>query len=221
MATKYKKTRNAYLNCEKYMFSGCGRWRIPELKPETADFEDTVPLGFNLAIRAKRPEDTLCHFYLDDYQFARVWDNPDRYLRILRNFRVVLQPDFSLYDDFPPAVNLFNHYRKQWLGAYWQLFGVRVIPTICWAEPESYEYCFEGVPRHATVSISTVGGFKNEKTKEGWMDGYRKCLEVLQPEHILLFGEKHPGIDFDGKLTVIQNRIIATLKEKEKKPNGS
>lgn len=45
---------------------------------------------------------------------------------MLQQFRYVLIPDFSLYTDFPKALQIWNHYRKYWIGAYMQLYGIDV-----------------------------------------------------------------------------------------------
>lgn len=91
------------------------------------------------------------HFFLDDCQFNRCWNNPDRYVEILKRFKCVLSSDFSLFTDFPKALQIYNHYRKHWLGAYWQMHGIEVIPTLCWSDEESFAWCFDGEP---------VGGYR-------------------------------------------------------------
>lgn len=205
----YRQKRGAYLNCEKRMYPGVGYYEFPMMEPVDIDVRGVELVGFNYAIRCKHPEDKICHFYIDDYQFERVWNDPDRYIPILSRFKAVLAPDFSIYDDFPMAVNMFNHYRKQWCAAYWQEHGIQVIPTICYGGPETYGWCFEGTPKHSLVSISTVGGFGNHNdNKAGWLEGYFKCLEVLEPSEILLFGKQYPEVQFDGPIIVASNSNI-------------
>ncbi len=190
----YRNTR-CYLNCEKRIFDGVGTYECPEILPQDIDIEGAVCIGFNYAKSEKQPEDKIVHFYLDDYQFERVWRNPDAYLSVLRRFKAVLSPDFSMYEDFPRAVSIFNHYRKQWCGAYWQSKGIDVIPTVGWTRPDSYEYCFDGMPRNATVCISTVGMFFNKEHREKFMYGYHNALDILQPKKILFYGKLYPEID--------------------------
>lgn len=134
----YREKRGAYLNCEKCMFDGVGQFEMPKLEPVQVDLTDPKVIGFNYAIGEKHPEDKIVHFFLDDYQFERVWNDPDRYLPVLNKFRAVLAPDFSMYTDFPFPVQLFNQYRRQWCAAYWQEHGITVIPTICWSTEDSF-----------------------------------------------------------------------------------
>ena len=210
----YREKRGAYLNCEKQIFSGVGPFNIPMMESVQVDIEGTEVIGFNYAIGCKHPEDKICHFYLDDYQFERVWNDPDRYISILKRFKAVLAPDFSMYTDFPKAVQIFNHYRKQWCAAYWQEHGITVIPTICWSTPDSFEWCFDGIPKHSLVCVSTVGGFGNHENNKGaWLEGYEKCLEVLEPTEVMLFGNYYPEIRSCGKMIVVKN---ANLERKKK-----
>ena len=218
----YRQQRS-YLNCEKAIYPGGGIWDFPSLSPADVDFTDAGLFGFNYAIGEKEPENKVVHFYLDDYQFERVWSSPERYLDLLSRFRAVCTPDFSQYTDFPRIVNMFNHYRKQWCGAFWQEHGITVIPTLCWSDEASFEYCFDGIPEGATVTVSTVGAWKHRESRELWLEGYRKALEALKPKQVLLVGKCFPGIKsipFGGTLITEESPNIRALSEKRKRNEG-
>ena len=191
----YRNTR-CYQNCEKKMFDGVGTFSIPELRPVDVELgEEPILIGFNYAKTEKHPEDKICHFFLDDYQFDRVWNNPDAYINILKRFKAVIAPDFSLYMDFPKIIQMYNAYRRQWCGAYWQENGINVIPVIRWSDESSFDWCFDGIPKNSLVCISTVGGYKEKAVRDVWLKGYHKALEVLQPSHILFYGKIFKDID--------------------------
>lgn len=131
--------------------------------------------------------------YVEDYRLHRLWATPDRYVPILRRAGVVLTPDFSLYTDVPLALNLYNHYRKHWLGAYWQRHGITVLPTIGWAGEDSFAWCFDGEPSHSVVSVSSVGTQRRADTRAAFLRGYDAMLERLQPQSVLFFGKVPDG----------------------------
>ena len=215
----YRNTR-CYLNCEKRIYDGVGSHRMPEIAPIEIDVANTPMIGFNYAKTERKPEDKIVHFFIDDYQFDRVWNKPDNYLNILSRYKAVCSPDFSLYNDFPKMIQLFNHYRRQWCGAYWQEHGIHVIPTVRWADEDSYEWCFDGIPRHSLVCISTVGCFREKAVREVWLKGYNKAMEVLEPSHILFYGKVYPQMIVPCEYTCVKNmntvnREIAS-KEKSK-----
>lgn len=184
--SNYRNTRN-YENLEKRMFNGVGEYGIPELHPVAFDGQCEF-IGFNYASQAKKREEKGVHFFLDDYQFSRLWTNIDRYANMLSEFKYVMTPDFSTHTDFPKAIQIYNHYRKHWVGAYLQEIGAQIIPTISWSTPDSYEWCFDGEPTGGTVAISSVGCMNSKKKKELFLNGYKEMIRRLQPESIIFYG---------------------------------
>ena len=184
-------------NLDKFQFSGCPPYGIPIIEPTTANVSRLEWIPFNYALTAKDRKSKGVHFYVDDYQFQRVWNDPDRYMRLLSEFGAVTTPDFSQYTDMPVSMRLYNHYRKHWLGAYWQMHGLTVIPTICWSDPESYEWCFDGEPENSIISISSVGTQKHRESKELFAQGLREAIKRLNPSEILWYGKVPEEFDWN------------------------
>jgi hypothetical protein len=64
------------------------------------------------------------HFYVEDYRFENIWKNP---LDIANSqCAAVVEPNFSVYDDMPRAVAIWQMYRKRWLARWLQSVGIRV-----------------------------------------------------------------------------------------------
>ena len=182
----YRNTQN-YENLERRIFDGVGEYGIPQLEPTLFD-GDCQFIGFNYAASCKNRADKVVHFFLDDYQFNRLWNNIDRYVGMLGQFRYVLSPDFSTYTDFPKAIQIYNHYRKHWVGAYLQEAGIQVIPTISWSTPDSYGWCFDGEPEGGTVAVSSVGCMNSREKRQLFLSGYNAMVERLHPESIIFYG---------------------------------
>lgn len=159
-----------------------------------ADAPETL-IGFNEARTCAHPERTGVHFFLDDYQFERVWRNPRKYIRLLRSFPFVLGPDFSLYTDYPEPLQRWNHYRNQLLTAWFQAAGVRIIPTAGWSGEESLAWCFDGMPRGGTVAVSTVGCLVHKTATAAFLQGFWAMLEQVHPDHVLVYGKTTPEIE--------------------------
>ncbi len=177
-------------------FDGVGKYDIPQIEPVTELYiKDWI--GFNyVATTKKNRQTTGVHFYIDDYQFERIWNLPKRYADVLKEFGAVLTPDFSTYLDFPEAVRIFNHYRKHWCGAYWQALGATVIPTIEWGDAVDYDWCFDGEPEGGIVAVSNLQMMKNKELREQFMRGYKEMLIRLQPKEVLIYGhifDDYPG----------------------------
>ena len=185
MAQVYRRTRN-FENLNKRIFRGEGEYDIPAL--QSAVFQVDNWISFNYAKGCEEPEQHGIHFFIDDYQFMRVWKNPDAYLTMLAKFQAVCTPDFSTYTDFPKAIQLYNHYRKHWLGAYWQEHGVNVIPTISWSDEDSIEWCFDGEPVGGMVAVSSVGTQGNRRATRLFELGYAEMKKRLAPAKIIMYG---------------------------------
>lgn len=174
-------------NLDKFSFSGVGKYEIPQIDPETK-YPGGEFVGMNYALTEKFPESKIMHCFVDDYQFIRYWNNPDKYLPVLSRFSAVCSPDFSTYTDMPLAMQIYNHYRKHWLAAYWQLHGVTVYPTISWSDESSYDWCFDGEPVGGVVAVSSVGTQKNKESKRLFLLGYEEMMKRLDPAWVIFYG---------------------------------
>ena len=90
-------------------------WQMPII--ENDNFIPSDLIGFNYA---KSSENKNCgiHFYVDDYQFERVWNYPEKYIEVLEQYECILSPDFSLYLDMPMPMKIWNIYRSRLVGQY-------------------------------------------------------------------------------------------------------
>ena len=177
------------LNLAYAQFEGEGFWDIPKMLPSHVDNLADIPLqGFNFALKEKHPEKVGVHFFLHDYQFERVWNYPDRSVEVLKKFAYVLSPDFSPFADMPKTLQLYNMYRNRWCGRYWQEHGVNVIPTFTMGSEDLFEIFCDGIPKHSTIAISTMGEGRWGKFR-GLFSWWDVIQEVLEPETILLYGK--------------------------------
>ena len=190
-------------------FEGDGEYDIPMLLPTHIDNLADIPLqGFNYALKEKNPENIGVHFFLHDYQFERVWNYPDRYTEILSKFAFVLSPDFSPYSDSPRAIQIYNVYRNRWCARYWQEYGIKVIPTITWANDDSLSYCLNGVPKHSTIAISTMGEgrwAKWQSLRRNW----NRIMDTLEPDEVLLYG-KNIVNEFQLNGNIVYKKLISS-----------
>lgn len=208
-------------NTRKAIFACAGDWDIPKLKGTNFDIKKWqeekggIVTGFNYCKsyidKQVDTRDTGVHFFLEDYQFERVWLKPTTYLDRLKQFKFVLTPDFSLYTDHPKAVQIFSHYKKHWVGAFWESQGLRVIPTICWSDSKSFEWCFDGEPINSVVAVSTKGTQGNQTAKERFLAGYNQMIKRLNPTQILLFG-KNPKT-LEGNVIEMGYEFDASFKK--------
>ena len=183
-----------------------GRYDMPKMEPCHIEItENDKFLRFCDWRGVPDPENYIAHFFFDDYKFIQLWRNPEKFLDRLKMFKAVVAPEFSMYIDMPKALRILMCYRRQWLGAFWQHNGIEVIPCIITA-PNSYSFCFDGIPKHSVVCISSVGAKRkpdfNGRFNNLFERGYQEMLKRIKPERIIWTGSPIKGIDIDNDYVI-------------------
>lgn len=189
-----------------------GFYQMPCIESETH-----IPnglMGFNYALTSGDHSKGI-HFYVDDYQFERIWNDPHKYIDILRDYDCVLTPDFSLYMDMPMSMKIWNVFRSRLIGQMMQDEGLTVIPTVSWAEKETFDFAFAGLPEGGVMSISTVGVKQDPHAFEIWKAGTDELIKRKKPSALLVYGG---AVDYDyGKTKVFYFKNEVTERMKRKK----
>ena len=197
--------------------SSCaGKFAIPSISPlfesDLPKIEQWKPFG-----EGNPTPNCGLHMYLCDYRIERLWNTPNKYVGILKKAVAVCSPDYSVYTDVPTALGIYNHYKKHWLGAWWQNHGITVVPTICWGNRETFSWCFDGEPTESVVTVSSVGTQKSQYTKRAFKFGYDAMMERLRPELILFCGNIQQGLR--GNILPMTQCHMANIKKPCKERN--
>lgn len=199
------------LNLNKAQYFGVGKYDIPEIKPVYELPEIKEWIGFNYVLSDENPEGKAVHFFIDDYQFERLWNNPDKYIDKLKRYVCVASPDFSPYGDMPLVLQIYNHYRKHWVARYLQEHGVTVVPTIrCSTDERSLNWFLDGEPKNSIVVYSTMWGSLEDGIGVSLEKEFKKMVKVLQPIKVFIYGEIFEPIIKSG----IETERIPTFAEK-------
>ena len=206
-----ERTGNAYNLSEYDEDNTAGFYQMPVLEPCNYIPDDII--GFNYALTSKN-KDCGIHFYIDDYQFERIWAQPQLYLEKLSEYQCIFTPDFSLYTDMPIAMKIWNTYRSRLIGQIAQRMGMLVIPTVSWCEEATFDFCFDGLPVGATLSISTIGVKQDDYNFNLWKAGVDEMIKRLKPKTLLIYGGK---VDYDYeniKVIYFENKVTERMKQK-------
>lgn len=199
-----RKSQLDNLHLKKFVNFADG-YEMPTLK--ACNIIPTSLVSFNAALTAK-DHNQCVHFFIDDYQFERIWNLPDRYVECLRQFQCVIAPDFSQYTDMPYPQRMWNNYRGKFIGAWLQSQGVTVIPNVTWSLPDSYEYCFDGIPQQSVIAINSTGAVRYGLTRFLWLKGYREALSRLRPLAVIRYGTMIPGEDTSVSIYFNNERVL-------------
>ena len=208
-----ERTLNS-LNLNDYDISRCkGKYNMPIIRAENHIPTDLI--SFNYMLTSNEFNKGV-HFYIDDYQFERLWNSPRKYIEALSRFDCCLTPDFSLYLDMPLAVQIWNVYRSRLIGQIMQDNCITVIPTLTWSTIDSYDFCFDGIEKGGTVSVSTTGVKESDFSKNIWFDGMTEAIKRIEPSHVIVYGGDI-GYKFDCGVTYIGNSTVERMRNSKRR----
>lgn len=177
-------------------FQSNGTFELPIIKKQKPDLKELALIGYDQIKSDDHVNaDRFVHFFLDDYKFEVIWNDPEPRLKKLSQYKGVLSPQFSAYYTMPFSVQLYQTFRSRWCGAYLQSKGLTVIPTVYWGKPQSYWYCFDGIEKGCVVAVSTIGV---RKEKDFFLQGYGEMLHRIKPEAVICYGAAFP--EMKGKV---------------------
>jgi hypothetical protein len=103
-------------------------WGIPllDLNRQALSFDQPWAI-WGAAGRKARMAGTWL-FYTEDYRYEALWTDPTPVLAT--DCVAAVEPNFSCYENMPPAVALWQIYRKRWIARWWQSQGVRIFADL-------------------------------------------------------------------------------------------
>mgnify|MGYP001161732472 FL=1 len=84
------------------------------------------------------------HFYTDDYRFSAIYEHPEKILQ--HHPAVIVEPNFSLYNEMPVSFGLQAIYKKRWIARCMQGKGIGIFVDLNVAQ-KFYRLNMIGVPR--------------------------------------------------------------------------
>lgn len=212
---------------EQKFLPSSNKWGIPDIRMDMipADFdvsgircnrEDAIKPGMMFLWGSNKfPDDCmggLCAFYVDDFRFVNICKDFDEMVKAgekikAHNFAAAVSPNLSLWRGYPNALQINRTYLVRYVARYWQEMGIKVIPDINWSDEQSYEYCFEGIPKNAPIAsiqarTTNTNTPQYAESKKYFLQGLRTALERIAPKKLLIYGgAKHrkwiePNVDF-------------------------
>ncbi|MDE6766673.1 MAG: DUF4417 domain-containing protein, partial [Eubacterium sp.] len=166
-------------------FKRVGMFKLPLVIKQEISLENVKLIGYD-KVNQSDDYEKIVHFFLDDYRFESIYNNPEKKLETLRQYKAVLTPDFSMFVEMPIALQLFSTFKNRWVGAYLQAQGLNVIPTVRWGDLTSFNFCFDAIEKGSIVAVSTIGV---KKEKSHFMLGYNEMLSRIKPSKVICYGK--------------------------------
>ena len=206
---------NKYYIFKKCLFTFAtysGLYEMPKIK-SIEEIPNRV-IAFSKAI-SSRDYNQWVHFYEYDYLFERIWNNPQKYLNVLKRFNGVILPDFSVYRNMPLIMQAWNIFRSRAIGNWLQRNGVNVIPNIRYGDSRTYSIVCDGIEKRGIISIGSLGNLKRKTDRDIFLKGLDVIVKKLEPKTIVVYGSA--PIKYFGKYVEMGINIINFESETSKK----
>lgn len=195
---------------EKYQFPIIPACHLDSMPLDSIDFEES----FSRKIKNHRKLNV--NFYIDDTKFTRFWNNPDKYMEHLKCFHSVTMPDFSISTGekgMPMPLNIYNKYRNHALAWYLNMNDIKVIPSVSIADKDSYDWCFDGLPKHSLLSVCTNGRVRAKASRIEFCEGFKVMCDRLEPIGVIIVGYMPDELKTDVRITNYMTRNQRINKE--------
>lgn len=188
---QFCKSRNFGLEyCANAAFQG--KYGIVLIKKYTDTLPDSFVTLHEINVSGSSTIGVVGFSY--DYELERLTNNPQKYATKLRKYKCICEPDFSMKIGDPLGTVIGNAFKSHATAFCLQEHGCKVMPTMKWSSPESYEVCFDGYERGGAVIVSTIGAMKDERSRMYFKDGFREMLKRISPDSVALYGERNEWI---------------------------
>ncbi|MBR5991614.1 MAG: DUF4417 domain-containing protein [Clostridia bacterium] len=184
------RNSNLFLRNE---FEGSGIYGFPVIKKQELDLSNIELISCSdISVRDTLNLHKGVHFFVDDFRFNSIYNNPERSLEKYSKYKFLLTPDNSLYSEMDMWRQIESVGHSRWVGAFWQSKGLTVIPTVSWAQPSSFRFCFDSIEKGSIVAVGMIGC---KKEKVAFMKGYNVMLKAIEPSAVICFGDPFPEME--------------------------
>ncbi len=210
----YNAVHTSFDVMKEFLITGAeldGKYQIPIVPACQLDCmpEDSIDFEESFSRKIKNHRKLNVSFYVDDAKFNRLWNNPDKYLEHLSCFHSVTMPDFSISTGelgMPFALNIYNKYRNHALAWYLYMNDIKVIPSVSIADKDSYDWCFDGLPKHSVLSVCTNGRVRSKAARLEFCEGFKEMCNRLEPTKVIIVGRIPDELNTDMQIVNFKTR---------------
>ncbi|MCM1507722.1 MAG: DUF4417 domain-containing protein [Ruminococcus flavefaciens] len=164
-----------------------GKYDFPILAPQQI-IPTSMPLPINYMLSESNLESKWFHCFVDDSAFERLWRNFYKYIPYLKAINGIISTDFSIYRDIPMELQIRNCYRNRVMAYAMQKINHNVIPTAGFGDENTWDWCFDGLPKNSTLAITTNGTLSDPEARRLFVGGVDALVRTLQPYAIVVCG---------------------------------
>lgn len=165
---------------------------MPKLAPVHVDPDRLV--AFSDAMHSRWHDfDCFVHFFEDDCNIERFWNNPKAYIAKLKRFQGIIGPDYSVCWNFPVVLKNYNHWRNS-VCTYWLQHQLKYAVPQARCEDDDFTAVLAGFPRHSTIAIGARSMVRRLSDRYVLKKSVEHIVDFLEPENLLWYGSDQYGV---------------------------
>lgn len=163
-----------------------GKYKLPQLVPTQYIPQNVI--SFNERSHITDPQNHWVDYFIDDVLFENFWNHPEISFNQLRKFAGIITTDYSMFPEMLPGQKIWNCTRNRVMAYYLQINGFRVIPVASWCSVEDFSWCFDGLPSHSSIAVSSNGCLSSPYGKQMLLRGIDELQTQKHPSHLIMCG---------------------------------
>ena len=132
--------------------------------------------------------DCIICMYCNDASLNKIRKNPHLYLKNFSKAMGITGLDFSIFNDQPYAIQIYQMYSNLAYSYYYGLRHIPIVPNVRIGETAFSKEYFDAIPKGAIVSIGTYGFSKTKEEKNRQNKFVEELVESLRFKTILVYG---------------------------------
>ena len=161
-------------------------WMIPDEVPENI-------IQWDKRSEIKDKKSFAISFYCNDERTNAFQSNPKKYLEIISQYKCMIGPDFSPYDNMPNVVQKSQIFDSLAITHYFGRQGIKVIPNVRLGTSCTYD-SLEAYPHEKLISIGTNGFMHELANRKIFSEQVSLITNTLSPIGIIVYGPALPCI---------------------------
>ena len=126
--------------------------------------------------------DSICFYEWDDLFEKKLEEKKiKKIIPSLKNAGSIVQPDYSIYADDPILLQKLAVFEKNRVAVELQNAGLEIIPNLRWGDKRSFNFAFQGIPKHQICAIGTYGQIGDKEKRYLFESGLEVALSKVEP----------------------------------------
>ena len=191
-----------------------GKYEFPVLSPQQI-IPSSMPLPVNYMMSDSSISSHWYHCFVSDKMFERFWHGFWKYGSYFHAASGFISTDYSIYRDMPEEIQIRNCYRNRVMAYAMQKLNPNIIPTAGFGGENTWDWCFDGLPRHSSIAITTNGTLSDPEARRLFIGGIDALVHVLDPYALIVCGNypnwlncKYPNVKIVPILNFSQMRRL-------------